>query len=125
MRVAQCFGFRNIQNLVRKIKKDACEYAYVEVMACPSGCVNGGGQLRPPNDDDKSHWVERVDGIYRQALPGDPIPPPAWAEKFFNEWARACGVDRSVVDEWCIAEEYKSVEGVVDGAGIPIAGVKW
>ncbi len=24
------------------------EYDYVEVMACPSGCVNGGGQLRPP-----------------------------------------------------------------------------
>lgn len=23
-------------------------YDYVEVMACPSGCVNGGGQLRPP-----------------------------------------------------------------------------
>ncbi|EST05396.1 Iron hydrogenase, large subunit, C-terminal [Kalmanozyma brasiliensis GHG001] len=23
-------------------------YDYVEVMACPSGCVNGGGQIRPP-----------------------------------------------------------------------------
>jgi len=22
-------------------------YDYVEVMACPGGCVNGGGQLRP------------------------------------------------------------------------------
>lgn len=25
-------------------------YDYVEVMACPSGCVNGGGQIRPPSD---------------------------------------------------------------------------
>ena len=23
-------------------------YDYVEVMACPGGCVNGGGQLKPP-----------------------------------------------------------------------------
>ncbi|KDN52612.1 iron hydrogenase [Tilletiaria anomala UBC 951] len=26
-------------------------YDYIEVMACPSGCVNGGGQLRPPLGD--------------------------------------------------------------------------
>ncbi|KAJ1581138.1 hypothetical protein NDA11_003342 [Ustilago hordei] len=26
-------------------------YDYVEVMACPSGCVNGGGQIRPPTVD--------------------------------------------------------------------------
>lgn len=27
-------------------------YDYVEVMACPSGCVNGGGQIRPPTQAD-------------------------------------------------------------------------
>ncbi|KAF1817072.1 putative iron-sulfur cluster assembly associated protein Nar1 [Eremomyces bilateralis CBS 781.70] len=63
----RCYGFRNIQNLVRKMKPktnrllgarkapvrkregDAApgsEYAYVEVMACPGGCTNGGGQIR-------------------------------------------------------------------------------
>lgn len=26
-------------------------YDYVEVMACPGGCVNGGGQIRPPTLD--------------------------------------------------------------------------
>lgn len=113
---AQCYGFRNLQNLVRKLQKQtglrskkgaaassingealgaagagrarpgrgrgmargrgmvkrgvgaragagapemasevAAEaegeergYDYVEVMACPGGCVNGGGQIRPP-----------------------------------------------------------------------------
>lgn len=30
-------GFRNIQNLVQKIKRKKCSYHYVEVMACPSG----------------------------------------------------------------------------------------
>lgn len=76
-RGAKCYGFRNLQNLVRKVGRDAgvqvgrgaagrlaavrgravksrksdavgdTSYDYVEVMACPSGCVNGGGQLRP------------------------------------------------------------------------------
>nr|CAD7268249.1 unnamed protein product [Timema shepardi] len=30
-------GFRNIQNLVQKLKRGKCPYDYVEVMACPSG----------------------------------------------------------------------------------------
>ncbi|KAN0061806.1 Cytosolic Fe-S cluster assembly factor nar1 [Thecaphora frezii] len=29
-------------------EEEAYGYDYVEVMACPGGCVNGGGQLRPP-----------------------------------------------------------------------------
>lgn len=29
-------------------EEEARPYDYVEVMACPGGCVNGGGQLRPP-----------------------------------------------------------------------------
>eukprot|EP00775_Hariotina_reticulata_P006631 gene6631-6859_t len=47
LRFAIAYGFRNIQTLVRKIKSGQCEYHYVEVMACPSGCLNGGGQLKP------------------------------------------------------------------------------
>lgn len=30
-------GFRNIQNLVQKLKRGKCLYDYVEVMACPCG----------------------------------------------------------------------------------------
>jgi iron only hydrogenase large subunit-like protein len=35
--VAICNGFRNIQNLVQKMKRKKRTYDYVEVMACPSG----------------------------------------------------------------------------------------
>ena len=38
-------GFRNIQNLVQKMKRKRCQYDFVEVMACPSGCLNGGAQV--------------------------------------------------------------------------------
>ena len=60
---AQYYGFRNIQNLVRKLKpakssklpgaagrrmaeKSGIDFQYVEVMACPGGCTNGGGQIK-------------------------------------------------------------------------------
>jgi Iron only hydrogenase large subunit, C-terminal domain len=43
---ALVYGFRSIQNLVRRIKRGECKYAFVEVMACPGGCLNGGGQVR-------------------------------------------------------------------------------
>ena len=33
------------QTLVNWIESGECEYDYVEVMACPSGCTNGGGQI--------------------------------------------------------------------------------
>jgi len=32
---------------MRGLKKDNIKYAYIEVMSCPGGCINGGGQLKP------------------------------------------------------------------------------
>lgn len=51
-RVCVANGFRNIQNIVRRVKGKGCEYDFVEVMACPSGCLNGGGQIRASHDRD-------------------------------------------------------------------------
>lgn len=45
---AVAYGFRNIQTVTSRMKRGArtngAPWHYVEVMACPSGCVNGGGQ---------------------------------------------------------------------------------
>lgn len=49
LRFAKIYGLRNIQNFIRNFKKNPNYYAYVEMMACPSGCLNGGGQIK--NDD--------------------------------------------------------------------------
>lgn len=130
-RGAHCYGFRNLQNLVRKVQKqtgvrsrkgaaassvngkeiggagaggrgmakrgrgggmvrrgrggaaatiaghadaaagavasadedEARGYDYVEVMACPSGCVNGGGQIRPPTGADGTGASSGSNGI--------------------------------------------------------------
>lgn len=31
-----------------QIKRNQCDFHYVEIMACPSGCLNGGGQVQAP-----------------------------------------------------------------------------
>ena len=32
------------KKLIRRIQAGDADYAFIEVMACPGGCVNGGGQ---------------------------------------------------------------------------------
>ncbi|KAF5860362.1 Cytosolic Fe-S cluster assembly factor nar1 [Aspergillus alliaceus] len=120
MKAARYYGFRNIQNLVRKLKParmsrlpgaraptasaggnrrqpisrnsastgSGADYAYVEVMACPGGCTNGGGQIRiedvreassnaqlvtssenppKPSPHEQRAWLARVDETYFSA----------------------------------------------------------
>ncbi|KAL9610538.1 MAG: hypothetical protein Q9167_004750, partial [Letrouitia subvulpina] len=102
-KAARYYGFRNIQNLVRKLKPSRAsrlpaaagpgrasrpprannaagsrdkaamaDYAYVEVMACPGGCTNGGGQIKVEDvfgPESKTtmgqkQWLEKVDEAY-------------------------------------------------------------
>lgn len=52
MKFATAYGFRSMQSILRKIKQGTCEYDFVELMACPGGCTNGGGQLPPRSAGD-------------------------------------------------------------------------
>ena len=56
-----CLG-TNLQ--VRKMKRKNCEYDYVEVMACPSGCLNGGGQLKAGQGQSQQQLLDQLDAIY-------------------------------------------------------------
>jgi iron only hydrogenase large subunit-like protein len=109
LKAARFYGFRNIQNLVRRLKpakasrlpggktgvsrkpgaaagESVKDYAYVEVMACPGGCTNGGGQVKvtevedvrvyegvqdadsvsatKPGPKEQKEWLARVDEAY-------------------------------------------------------------
>ena len=44
VKVAVASGLTNAKALCEKIRKGECDYTFVEVMCCPGGCVNGGGQ---------------------------------------------------------------------------------
>ncbi len=42
--VAVASGLENAKTLCEQIKNGTCKYQFIEIMACPGGCVNGGGQ---------------------------------------------------------------------------------
>lgn len=46
--VAVCSGLENAHKLMQMIKSGEKTYHFVEIMACPGGCVNGGGQPHQP-----------------------------------------------------------------------------
>ncbi|CAH0406693.1 unnamed protein product [Chilo suppressalis] len=57
-------GFRNIQNLVQKLKRGKSPYHYVEVMACPSGCLNGGALVRSASSEGGRELVRALEAEY-------------------------------------------------------------
>ncbi|KAL6769557.1 HYD3 [Auxenochlorella protothecoides x Auxenochlorella symbiontica] len=72
-RAAAIYGFRNIQGLMRRLRLGKCPYDYVEVMACPSGCLNGGGQLRPSPGQTPAQLIQAMEEGYH-AWRGDLTP---------------------------------------------------
>ena len=41
---AMCSGMKNAKILLEQIKNGESKYDFIEVMGCPGGCINGGGQ---------------------------------------------------------------------------------
>ena len=44
VRVVVASGLRNARKIMNEIKEGRADYDFVEIMACPGGCVMGGGQ---------------------------------------------------------------------------------
>lgn len=44
VRVAVSHGIGNAHKIMQLIKKDPSRYHFIEIMSCPGGCINGGGQ---------------------------------------------------------------------------------
>ncbi len=48
VKVAVASGLANAKALLKKVKAGEANYHFIEVMGCPGGCVNGGGQIIQP-----------------------------------------------------------------------------
>ena len=44
VKVAVASGMKNANELMEKVRKGEADYHFIEIMGCPGGCVNGGGQ---------------------------------------------------------------------------------
>lgn len=67
LRAAVAHGLGNARKLMEAVKAGE-EFHFIEVMACPGGCVNGGGQ--PLQLSDVRNWIdvreERAKGLYKE-----------------------------------------------------------
>ena len=60
LRVAVVHGIGNARKLLEEVKAGRAEYDFVEVMACPNGCIGGGGQPQPANQFVRKARIEAV-----------------------------------------------------------------
>nr|WNF20805.1 hydrogenase [synthetic construct] len=61
LRVAVANGLGNAKKLIGKMVSGEAKYDFVEIMACPAGCVGGGGQ---PRSTDKQITQKRQAALY-------------------------------------------------------------
>ncbi|KAL6567554.1 Cytosolic Fe-S cluster assembly factor nar1 [Orobanche gracilis] len=85
LRFAECYGFRNLRNIVTKIKSGKCEYHYLEIMACPSGCLNGGGQIKPKPGHSAKDLIQLLETSYSEVLVSEPSENPR-IKWLYDEW---------------------------------------
>jgi len=63
VKVAVTSGLKGAAILLNEIKEGKSPYHFIEVMGCPGGCISGGGQPRPVNDEIR---LKRMQAIYRE-----------------------------------------------------------
>lgn len=68
VKVAVVSGLTNANALLEKVRSGEADYHFIEVMCCPGGCVNGGGQ---PIQPAKVKGFEDVKGLRAKALYDD------------------------------------------------------
>ena len=154
---AKCYGFRNLQNVVRKVGREqglsvtrgaaagkmeggrsarggagiravarrraaakagvegsagaeesavsasvSRGYDYIEVMACPGGCVNGGGQIKAPSRIASTTGTLDEEGFARNWEQGGAVPTATPSAE--------SGLDMTASERWGDKEWVKKVE---------------
>jgi iron-only hydrogenase group A len=56
-------GFKNAQKLLERVRAGECDLDFIEIMACPHGCVGGGGQPRPATNEKKEKRAQGLASI--------------------------------------------------------------
>jgi NADP-reducing hydrogenase subunit HndD len=63
VKVAVTSGLAGARKLMEEAAKGESPYHFIEVMGCPGGCISGGGQPRPTNDEIRK---KRMEAIYKE-----------------------------------------------------------
>merc|ERR1712198_109134 len=107
-------GFRNIQNLVQKLKRKRCDYDFVEILACPSGCINGGAQLRHLEESSAKDLIKDLEashGSMGTSLPENNTD----LEQMLNNWGLKEDLEAR---NFIVLTQYHAVEKLTNGLAI-------
>ena len=127
IKVAMCHGLKGTRKLVQAVLDGTADFDFIEIMACPGGCVDGGGTLRSKksylpyamkrretifNIDRKtkvrqSHNNQQVKKLYADFL-GAPHSEKAHHMLHTGYSARPCGV---AVDMQAVWDDLKAQGG--------------
>ena len=119
IKVAMCHGLKGTRELVESVLSGKADFDFIEIMACPGGCVDGGGTLRSKkayipyamkrretifNIDRKtkvrqSHNNAQVKKLYADYLE-KPHSEKAHHMLHTQYVSRPCGVDADIEGAW-------------------------
>ena len=63
VKVCVAHGLKAAKKVMERIESGEADWAFIEIMGCPGGCMGGGGQPRIKKSY-QSFWHERQDAIY-------------------------------------------------------------
>ena len=66
LKAAVIYGTKAASEVIRKWKDGTSEYAFIEVMTCPGGCIGGGGQPKGTLLKGDELRKKRIAGLYQR-----------------------------------------------------------
>ena len=66
LQVAVIFGAANARDFLKRMKESGKQYHFVEVMACPGGCIGGGGQPKDLAKNVDETRKSRIAALYQR-----------------------------------------------------------
>jgi NADP-reducing hydrogenase subunit HndD len=60
LKVAIAHGLINANKIMKKVKQGKVPYHFIEIMACPGGCIGGGGQPIPTSSEIRENRIKAI-----------------------------------------------------------------
>jgi len=99
IKVAVVSGLNNAVKILDKVKNNSGDYHFIEIMCCPGGCVNGGGQPIQPADirNFKDLKALRAKALYKEdkSLPLRKSHENPTIKKIYEEFLEKPGSHKS------------------------------
>lgn len=109
LRLAVVHGLAHIREILDDMRRGEVKYDYIEVMACPGGCIGGGGQSVPVNEKIREKRKEGLcsAGKGREKRKAEDSPR---VKEVYNNLFK----DKNKVAELCHTKYYKAAKTLLE-----------